>query len=180
MPCRGKLARLFSEHKKSCADLEALRARLSRAESDEAAALDSSLMSDEEVSERIEAAQSARRVYGARVTAREAAIEKQVAELKSAIGSASTEISMLVRELHTKQRNLITEAILNILQPEEPTFDIHQLPELLECDLRLINIRAIEQSGYMDLSNVNAITTYADMLLKAYEQIEAHKERLET
>jgi hypothetical protein len=69
MPCRGKLARLFSEHKKSRADLEALRARLSRAESDEAAALDSSLMSDEEVSERIEAAQSARRVYGARVTA---------------------------------------------------------------------------------------------------------------
>jgi hypothetical protein len=85
---------------------------------------------------------------------------------------------MLVRQLHTKQRDLITEAILNILQPEEPTFDINQLHDLLESDIRLIKIRAIEQSGYMDLSNVSAVTTYADLLLKAYEKIEKVREEL--
>jgi chromosome segregation ATPase len=135
-------------------------------------------MSDEEVSDRIEAAQSARRVYGARVTAREAALEKQLTELKSAISSANTEISMLVRELHTKQRDLITEAILNILQPEEPTFDINQLHDLLESDIRLINIRAIEQSGYMNLSTVSAVTTFAEIILKAYEKIDKVREGL--
>ena len=77
-PAKKRLAEMLTAYDKATLDLADARSHLARAESDEAAALDSS---GDDADDRIAVAIRSKAIYTARVTNREASQAKQAAEL---------------------------------------------------------------------------------------------------
>jgi hypothetical protein len=164
MPARGTLIRKLSEYTASTATLKEFKSRLARVEIDESNALESG---DDDLLGR---AQSQRGIYVAKIANREAALVKQLGELKTAVSSASQELSELVRSVFLKQHDSIAAAVMEVLEPAE-SFNPLELDDLLEHDARLVRIRKIELPSFIDNGSADGMVGFAKVVLDGFDAV---------
>lgn len=176
-PAERNLAAKLSEYEKACLALTESEAHLERSKADEQAALNDSELSDQEAADRVAVAQRSRGIYAARVSSRQAAQTKLLAELTSAVQAAQSELSSAVYQELARRRATLIDRIMQAGQlggdVTPAAFD-----ELLASSKPMIEIERLQipaQSLLVDGASIKE--SLARRLLDNYDKLKTERER---
>ena len=152
--------------------LRLYEAKECRAQADQDMALDNNSLSEEEVAEKVGAAQRTREIYTARTANKQVAVTKLLGELETAIKAAQVELSVLVGEELGKRRQIISERVLAVLKPTGAPGQHLFLNDMLDYSAPILDIAALSPAPFTSFNgNEEYLLETAKETLSRYKRL---------
>jgi hypothetical protein len=177
-PARVRLDKVLADYQKAGTDLSDSQAHLSRSEIDEQSTLNNLELSDEEAGDRLAVSQRSIAIYRARVSNRESARTKLLAELKAAASLAHNELSRLCLDERVRRSAILRGRMIEAGRLVGKF--AAELDTLLEHSGLIQEIRHIEipSGSFLFCEHAEQIEGMARSILDGYELIEAKQKEI--
>jgi hypothetical protein len=158
-PARARLTKVLLEYERAVEDLEEFQGRVARAQADQDMALDSKSLSEQEVMNRVSAAQLARSAYQSRAANREIACKLLLQQLEEATAAAQSELTGAAAGEYARRQAVIAGRLLQAIQSVDSELLARgYLDEVLDFSKPLRAIRDLEVSGFLRIEGNAAHT----------------------
>lgn len=171
-PARMKLSAKVAEFERAEADLEDYRGKAARAQRDEAEALESPELSEEQAAQAIARAQSLRSVYLSRTQNKEKALEAFKPELAASLNAASGELRQVVNLEVQRRKEIVTTRVLEAIEAIGGGARREMaLAQLLEFSGPVQQVAVLGPAPYIYTKNDSGLGASAKAILEEFEQL---------
>ena len=173
-----KLSAKVAEFERAEADLEDYRGKAARAQRDEAEALESTELSEEQAAQAIGRAQSLRSVYLSRTQNKEKALEAFKPELAASLNAASGELRQVVNLELQRRKEIVTARVLEAIEAIGGGARREMaLGQLLEFSGPVQRVAVLGPAPYIYTKNDSGLGASAKAILEAFEQLTVEMRR---
>ncbi len=173
-PGRAQLSEKLGRFKEHDSELQEYRAKAAGAEADEARALASEKLSEAESADQISRAQNLRNVFLSRIANREAALSRDLAGLKEALGAGETELRDLAGRERIRREGILFERICEVI--EAKGLEINAVYPILRHSILIGELMALEPPGVLfGAETPEQVVGRAEAALSKFAKLEVAK-----